>query len=80
MADEWDVIDEPRVEVDEIIDVGDGETVVSVHRTLGRARHTQLNIGDLRWAAVWTIRRAKALRARGYMSRGKALEAAGLRE
>jgi hypothetical protein len=35
MADAWEVIDELHIEVDEIIDVGDGETVVTVQRVLG---------------------------------------------
>jgi hypothetical protein len=29
---------------------------------------------------VWTVRRGKAVRVRGYVSRSEALEAAGLRE
>jgi ketosteroid isomerase-like protein len=79
MVDTWEVIDELHFEVDEIIDVGDGETVVSVQRTMGRTRHMQLDT-DVEWAAVWTIRGGKALRAQGYMTKAEALEAAGLSE
>ena len=55
----------------------DGGTVVSVQRTQGRMRHTELKV-DLEWATIWTIRDGKALRAHGYMARAEALEAAGL--
>jgi ketosteroid isomerase-like protein len=81
MADTFEVIDEPHIEVDEIVDVGDGETVVSVQRTLGISRYTRI-ASDLAppWAAVWTVRSGKTLRAQGYRSRAEALEAAGLRE
>jgi ketosteroid isomerase-like protein len=40
----FEVIDEPRVEVEEIIDAEDGETIVSVQRALGRMRHTRLKV------------------------------------
>ena len=33
---------------------------------------------NVEWAAVWTIRGGKALRAQGYRSKAEALEAAGL--
>jgi ketosteroid isomerase-like protein len=80
MVDAWEVIDEPHFEVDELIDVGDGETVVSVQRTTGRLRYSQLDAADVRWAAVWTIGGGRALRAQGYLTKAEALEAAGLSE
>ena len=88
MADAWEVIDELHIEVDEIIDVGDGETVVSVQRTTGRMSHSQLNVDvqseegpqGAQWAAVWTISGRRALSAQGYLTRAEALEAAGLSE
>jgi ketosteroid isomerase-like protein len=70
---------EPHHELEEVIDVGDGATVMSVQRAQGRTRHMQLDT-DLRWAAVWTFRAGKVLRAQGYMHRREALEAAGLEE
>jgi ketosteroid isomerase-like protein len=81
MVDTFEVIDEPHFQVDEIIDVGDGETVVSVQRTLGTTHYMRLP-SDLAppWAAVWTVRSGKAVRAQGYVSRAEALEAVGLRE
>jgi len=64
-------------ELEEVIDAGDGETVVSVQRVQGRTRHMELET-NLRWAAVWTFRAGKVLRAQGYLHRREALEAAGL--
>jgi ketosteroid isomerase-like protein len=72
----WEVFSELHHEVEEIIEV-DGETVVSVQRTRGRMRHSDLET-SFRWAAVWTFRGGKALRAHGYMTKAQALEAAGL--
>jgi ketosteroid isomerase-like protein len=75
----WEVFSELHHELEELIEAEDAETVVSVQRTQGRMRHTQLEV-DLPWAAVWTIRHGQALRAQGYMSKAEALEAAGLRD
>jgi ketosteroid isomerase-like protein len=75
----WEVLIEPHHELEEVIDVGDAATVISVQRAQGRTRHMQLDT-DLRWAAVWTFRAGKVVRAQGYMHRREALEAAGLSE
>jgi ketosteroid isomerase-like protein len=80
MADTFDVIDELHMQVEELIDVGDGETVVSVQRVLGSARYTRLRDLAPPWAAVCTVRSDKAVRAQDYLSKAEALEAAGLRE
>ena len=75
--DVFDVFDEPRVEPEEILDAGDGETVVMLLRLQGTARHTRIEV-DEPWAAVCRLRNGKLLHARGYVSRKQALEAAGL--
>ena len=75
----WEVFSELRMEVEDVIDVGDGETVVSVQRVRGLMRHTRLPT-DVQWAAVVTIRAGRMLRAQGYMTKAEALEAVGLRE
>jgi ketosteroid isomerase-like protein len=75
----WEVFTEPHHELEEVIDVGNGATVISVQRIQGRTRHMKLET-NLRWAAVWTFRAGKVLRAQGYMHRREALQAAGLRE
>jgi uncharacterized protein len=78
-TDAFDVIDELEVETEKLIDVGDGETVVMLLRLRGLASHTRIPI-DETWAAVWTIRNGKLLRAQGYISRRAAMRAAGLRK
>ncbi len=67
-----------RVEVEEALDGGDGETVVTVQRVRGQSSHTGLEL-DLRWAAVWTVRAGKVVRIQGYAGKRTALQAAGLR-
>ena len=79
VQDMFEVIDEPRIELVEIIDAEDGETVVTVQRALGRMRHTQLE-ADYRWATVWTAKAGNVLRAQAYATKAEALEAAGLPE
>jgi ketosteroid isomerase-like protein len=74
----WEAFSEVRHEVQELIEV-DGETVVSVQRTQGVMRHTQLPV-DFVWAAVWTVRDGKVLRGQGYGTRGRALKSVGLRK
>jgi ketosteroid isomerase-like protein len=49
----WEVFTDLHFEVEEIIEAADGETIVSVQRTVGRMRHTQIPTDD-RWATVWT--------------------------
>ena len=78
-TDAFDVIDELEVETEKLIDVGDGETVVMLLRLRGVASHTRIPI-DETWAAVWTIRNGKLLRAQGYISRREAMRAVGLRK
>jgi ketosteroid isomerase-like protein len=75
----WEVFTGLHHELEEVIDVGDGATVISVQRVQGRTRHMKLET-NLRWAAVWTLRAGKVLHAEGYMHRREALEAAGLSE
>jgi ketosteroid isomerase-like protein len=66
-----------RHELEEVIDMGDGATLISVQRAQGRTRHMQIDT-DFRWAAVWMFRGGKLFRAQGYMHKAEALEAAGL--
>ena len=76
----FDIFDDPRVEPEDIVDVhGDGTTVLMLLRATGTASYTGIDI-DIGWAAIWTIRDGKLLRAQGYLNRAEALEAAGLSE
>ena len=77
-TDVFDVFDDPHVEVEEILDAGDGETVVMFQRLQGTAKHTRIEV-DEPWAAVIKIRDGKMFHAKGYLSRREALEAAGMR-
>ena len=74
----FDIFDNPRVEPEDIVDVhGDGTTVLMLLRATGTASYTGIKV-DYEWAAVWTIRAGKLLRAQGYLNRADAVEAAGL--
>ena len=75
----WEVFNGVHHEVDEVIDVGDGATVISVQRSQGRTRHMEIDT-EWEWAAVFTLRRGKILRGQGFMRKAEALEAAGLSE
>jgi ketosteroid isomerase-like protein len=55
----------------------DGTAVLMLLRVTGTASHTGIEI-DYEWAAVWTMRDGKLLRAQGYLNRADALEAVGL--
>jgi hypothetical protein len=77
VTDIFDVIEGPRVQLDESIEANDGETVVTMQRILGRGLHSDVEI-DFPWAAVWTVRDGVVLRAQGYATWTEALEAVGL--
>jgi ketosteroid isomerase-like protein len=75
----WEVFSEFHNKLEELIEVGDGDTIVSVQKTHGRMRHTGLET-RFRWAVVWTLKDGKAAAAHGYATKAQALEAAGLSE
>ncbi len=75
----FEIMDEFKVDTEKLIDAGDGQTVVMLLRMQGVASHTRIEF-DVPWAAVWTIRDGKLLRAQGYVERREALDAAGLSE
>jgi ketosteroid isomerase-like protein len=76
----FEIAEDARVEPEEIVDVhDDGEIVLMLLRATGTASYTGMKL-DYEWAAIWTIRDGKLLRAQGYLDRADALEAAGLLE
>ncbi len=76
----FDIFDNPRVEPEDIVDVhGDGTTVLMLLRATGTAPYSGIEL-DVEWAAIWTIRDGKVLRAQGYLNRADAVKAAGLPE
>jgi ketosteroid isomerase-like protein len=77
--EDWiDTFDQFKVEPLEVIDAGQGQ-VVAVFRNSGRAKLSGVE-ADLTFAVVYTVRDGKIVRGREYMTREKALEAAGLSE
>jgi ketosteroid isomerase-like protein len=58
---------------------GDGDTALMLLRATGTASHTGIEL-ELEWAAIWTIRDGRVLRAQGYLDRAEAIAAAGLTE
>jgi len=76
-TDVWEVFTELHNEVEEIIELEDGHTVVSVQKTHARMRHTELET-HFRWAVVWKLKEGKALSAHGYLTKAQALHAAGV--
>jgi ketosteroid isomerase-like protein len=78
-SEQWEVVSDLHHEIEEIIEAPDGETLVSVQRTQGRMRYTDMP-ANVRWATTWTIRNGKVLRAHGFLTKAEALDAAGLSE
>ncbi len=76
-TDVFEIVDDASVEVEKLIDVGDGATVVMFLRLQGKALYTRIEF-DEPWAAVWRIEGGKLVHAQGYISRRDAVEAAGL--
>ncbi len=73
----WEVFSEVHNEVEEIIEGGDGDTLVSVQKTHARMRHTGLET-HFRWAVVWRFQGGKVLSGHGYLTKAEALDDAGV--
>jgi ketosteroid isomerase-like protein len=72
-----EVMEEPQIEAEEIIDAG--ERVVIAIRISGRGRASGIDV-EANWFHVATPRDDKVVRIEWYASREDALEAAGLRD
>jgi ketosteroid isomerase-like protein len=72
-----EVMEEPQIEAEEIIDAG--ERVVIAIRISGRGRASGIDV-EANWFHVLTERDNKAVRIEWHRSRDDALEAAGLSE
>ena len=75
--DTFDVIDDWRMELDEVIETGDPDVLVAIHRFVGRMKHTNLP-ADFPLAVVVRFRDGRIARFDGYRERAEALEAVGL--
>jgi uncharacterized protein len=72
-----DEFDDPRAEIDELIEAGDQVLVgVIAH---GRGKQSGVE-GSWHFWHLWTVRDRKLVRGQGFVSREEALKAAGLRE
>ena len=72
-----DAFEDVRLELKDVIDLGDGRLVTTQH-VVGRFRTTGIPV-DGPFGAIVTVRDGKLLSAIGYESPGKAKKAAGLR-
>jgi ketosteroid isomerase-like protein len=75
--DTFDVIDEWRLELDEVITGRDPDVMVAINRFVGRMKHTNLP-ADFPLAVVVRFRDGKIASFEGFRERSEALKAAGL--
>jgi ketosteroid isomerase-like protein len=73
----FDVFSAHRVEVGEIVEAEDSETVVMALRAIGRTRQMDMEV-DFPWSALWVIREGKLVYAQGYMTMAEARAACGV--
>ena len=74
----FDVVADRRMDVEDLTELDDGETIVTIQRVSGTSTHTGLAY-DLRWAAVWKVRDGKVDSVQGYATKGQAMKAVGAR-
>jgi ketosteroid isomerase-like protein len=67
-----------RIELEEVLEIDD-ERVVTTQRFVGHFRATDIPFDGL-WASILWIREGKIVRAQGYLSKRRALRAAGVAE
>ena len=77
--DTFDVIQDWRLELENVIEGDDPDVLVTAQRFVGRTRHTDLPV-DFPLAVVVRFRDGLIFRLVGYRKRAEALEAVGLRE
>jgi ketosteroid isomerase-like protein len=66
------------LELDEVIEL-DEERVLTTQRMVGHFRATGIPT-DAQWASILTVRDGRVVRAEGYLSKRRAMRAAGLSE
>ena len=76
---DWvDMFDDITNVPEELVDLGD-DRVLAVQHVTGRAKGSGIET-ELRYAVVYTLRDGKIVRAREYIDRQQAVEAAGVRD
>ena len=73
----FEVVEEGRFEIEDMIDVDEAGLVLYRMRLLGRARHTGLDF-NIAWTTVQWLRQGRIYRSESYTNHADALEAAGL--
>ena len=73
----FEVVEEGRFEIGELIDVDEADVVIYKMRLHGRARHTDLAI-NIGWTNVNWLREGRICRSESFTNHAEALEAAGL--
>jgi ketosteroid isomerase-like protein len=73
----FEVLDEGRYEIDDLIDADDADIVIYRLRLIGRARHTGIEV-DVCWTTVNWFREGRIYRSKSFTSHREALEAAGM--
>jgi uncharacterized protein len=73
----WSEFDDPRIEVHELIEVGDQVLASTTLRGHGKQSGAETSWGVCQG---WTLRDGTAARGQGFSSRAEALESVGLRE
>jgi ketosteroid isomerase-like protein len=76
-ADTFDVIDDWRLELDEVITGDDPDVMVAINRFVGRMKHTDLP-ANFPLAVVVRFRDGRIASFEGFRDRAEALEAAGM--
>ena len=74
-----EVLNDPRIEIEEQIDVDAQSAVITRVRLRGRARHTDIEI-DFPFTIVGWVRNGRTYRSDGFTDHSEALDAAGLSE
>jgi ketosteroid isomerase-like protein len=69
--------DEYRLEIEDLVDLG--EHVLAVSRVRGRGRGSGVPVNQRMWI-LWRFSGQRAVHAKSFASKAEALEAAGLRE
>ena len=77
--DLFEVVDEGRFEIEELIDADAAAAVVTRVRIRGRAAYTAIDV-DIPFTIVGWMRDGRMYRSRGYFDHAEALKAAGLSE
>ena len=75
----FEVVEEGRFELYDLVDVDEADLVIYKMRLHGRARHTGIDV-DIGWTNLQWLREGRIYRSKSFTDHAEALEAAGLSE